>query len=194
MTEALTDSRDRIRETALRLFAERGVDSVSIAEICRDAGLANGTFYNFYRNKSELVAGFLQETYETLARLLREVEGRSNDAREEHRRDVEIIVNFTAENSEMIRVALRDHGARRMVEHDISELFVKQRAAGLRRGLERSTYRPGVNAELVARAEHGLMSDIISWWLDNRDRMAREDLIDELVAIRLRITNGKVED
>ena len=194
MDEADIDYRGMIRRAGLRLFAERGVQGVSVAQLCREADIANGTFYNFYRNKSELVAEFLTETYEGLARSLREAEGGGGSAEEEHRRDVTIIVDFTLANSDLIRVALRDEGARRIAERDIVALFIGQRTAGLRRGVKSGLYRGGIEPELIARAEHGLMTEIIGWWLENQGAISRGALIDELVAIRLRITNGQIQE
>ena len=194
MNDADIDYRGMIRRAGLRLFAERGVQGVSVAQLCREADIANGTFYNFYRNKSELVAEFLTETYEGLARSLREAEGGGGSAEEEHRRDVTIIVDFTLANSDLIRVALRDEGARRIAERDIVALFIGQRTAGLRRGTKSGLYRGGIEPELIARAEHGLMTEIIGWWLENQDAIPREALIDELTQIRLRITNGQVQE
>lgn len=189
-----TDYRGMIRRTGLRLFAERGVQGVSVAQLCREADIANGTFYNFYRNKSELVAEFLTETYEGLARNLRDAEGGGGSAEEEHRRDVTIIVDFTVANADLIQVALRDEGARRLAEKDIVELFIRQRTDGLRRGTASGLYRGGIDPMLVAQAEHGLMAQIIGWWLENPAAMSRAHLIEQLVAIRLRITNGRTED
>ena len=193
-TETGTDYRGMIRRAGLRLFAERGVQGVSIAQLCREADIANGTFYNFYRDKSELVAEFLTETYEGLARRLRDAEGGGGSAEAEHRRDVAIIVDFTLANSELIRVALRDDGARRLAEKDITRLFIGQRTAGLMRGMRSGVYRDDIDPAMVARAEHGLMTEIIGWWLENQDVMTREALIDSLVTIRVRITNGQVEE
>ncbi|MCQ8185871.1 TetR/AcrR family transcriptional regulator [Parvularcula maris] len=181
-----------IRDAGLKLFAEKGVEAVSVAQICRDAEVANGTFYNFYRNKSELVAEFLTEAYEGLAAKLRDADGEASNAEEQHRRDVTIIVDFTAENSDLIRIALRDEGAKRLTEQNVTEMFIHQRAAGLKRGMATGFYRAGIDPEMAARTETGLMNEILSWWLSDQSKIDRELLIDSLVAIRLRITNGEV--
>lgn len=191
-TVSSEDYRAWIKASGLRLFAERGVQAVSVAEICRAAEVANGTFYNFYRNKSELVAEFLTDAYEGLAAELRAVEEDPAGAEALHRRDVGIIVDFTARNRDLIRIALRDEGARRLTAGNVAELFVAQRTAGLRRGMRSGFYEPGVEPEMIARAENGLMTEILGWWLEDEARMGREELIEQLVAIRLRITNGVV--
>jgi AcrR family transcriptional regulator len=43
-------------DAALRVFARKGAGAASIQEITVEAGLANGTFYNYFRTREELLA------------------------------------------------------------------------------------------------------------------------------------------
>jgi TetR/AcrR family transcriptional regulator, transcriptional repressor for nem operon len=49
------ETRDRILDTASRLFQERGVDGVGVDEIMRESGLTHGGFYAHFTNKEDLV-------------------------------------------------------------------------------------------------------------------------------------------
>lgn len=63
-----TSTRDRLLDEAMRLFAERGYDATSAAEIERSAGLtpgAGGLFHHFRNKEAVLVAGIERQ----LARL-----------------------------------------------------------------------------------------------------------------------------
>jgi AcrR family transcriptional regulator len=42
-------------DAALRLFARQGVGATAIHEIAAEAGVANGTFYNYFRTREEVV-------------------------------------------------------------------------------------------------------------------------------------------
>ncbi|MGE5198309.1 MAG: TetR/AcrR family transcriptional regulator [Rhodospirillaceae bacterium] len=48
-------TRARILETALAVFAEKGPDAPRIDDFIRAAGIARGTFYNYYRSTDELL-------------------------------------------------------------------------------------------------------------------------------------------
>lgn len=48
-------NRQRIVDSAIRLFAERGVDGVGVAEVMGDAGFTHGGFYNHFTSKDDLV-------------------------------------------------------------------------------------------------------------------------------------------
>ncbi|KRE42547.1 TetR/AcrR family transcriptional regulator [Knoellia sp. Soil729] len=51
-----TDSRTRIRETALRLFAARGAAATSLREVAREAGVAPGLVVHHFGGKDGLCA------------------------------------------------------------------------------------------------------------------------------------------
>jgi TetR/AcrR family transcriptional regulator, transcriptional repressor for nem operon len=58
-------NRQRIVDSAIKLFGERGVDSVGVAEVMADAGFTHGGFYNHFNSKDDLV---LQACSASLAR------------------------------------------------------------------------------------------------------------------------------
>ena len=47
-------TRQLIADTAWRLFADRGFDSVSVAEIAREAGVSEATAFNYFRTKEDM--------------------------------------------------------------------------------------------------------------------------------------------
>ncbi len=50
-----SNKRDRILSAARALFAERRFDEVSVPEIVKSAGVAQGTFYRYFTSKNALV-------------------------------------------------------------------------------------------------------------------------------------------
>ncbi|MEU6799086.1 TetR/AcrR family transcriptional regulator [Nonomuraea wenchangensis] len=67
---------DRIRVAACRLMAERGIEATRIADIAREAGVANASIHYYFRSKDEaLLAAFRwagDQLHVTLQRLLDE--------------------------------------------------------------------------------------------------------------------------
>lgn len=47
-------SRERILDSASRLFSRRGYDAVSIDDLMREAGLTRGAFYNHFSDKTDV--------------------------------------------------------------------------------------------------------------------------------------------
>ena len=50
-----------IKESALRLFEEKGIRKTTVAELAQSVGIAKGTFYNFYATKGQLVAEIIED-------------------------------------------------------------------------------------------------------------------------------------
>ncbi len=59
------ETRERILETAARLFHEQGYAATGIATILREAGVNAGSLYHFFPNKEALLAAVLKR-YEAL--------------------------------------------------------------------------------------------------------------------------------
>lgn len=53
--EKTARTRASIVDNAMRLFAERGFDSVTVDEITQAAGVAKGTFYSYFSVKSDII-------------------------------------------------------------------------------------------------------------------------------------------
>src|SRR5262245_24790993 len=54
--EQAAENRERIVNTAARLFRERGFDGVGVADIMKGAGLTHGGFYGHFASKDDLAA------------------------------------------------------------------------------------------------------------------------------------------
>lgn len=46
---------EKLRRTGLRLLAEEGIRRVSIRELTKEAGIAQGGFYTFYKDKDDFI-------------------------------------------------------------------------------------------------------------------------------------------
>jgi AcrR family transcriptional regulator len=75
------DTLPRLRSAGLQLFSEQWYDAVSVAEICRRAGVSNGAFYRYFPGKERLFSVLLEDFLATLEQDLAEVGGSSLRAR-----------------------------------------------------------------------------------------------------------------
>jgi TetR/AcrR family transcriptional regulator, fatty acid metabolism regulator protein len=64
--ERMQDRYDTILDAAQRVFAEKGFEGASIADIARVAGISDGLVYRYFRNKRDLLYGVLQKFYERI--------------------------------------------------------------------------------------------------------------------------------
>ena len=59
-------------DAGLHLFLERGIEAVTIDEVAREAGMAKGNFYRYFRDKADLVEAVVEPVAEATRRALDE--------------------------------------------------------------------------------------------------------------------------
>src|SRR5689334_12085748 len=57
--------RDQILAAAINVFAEKGFQRATIRDVAKAAGIADGTIYNYFENKTALMLGILNRMNET---------------------------------------------------------------------------------------------------------------------------------
>jgi AcrR family transcriptional regulator len=66
------DARGRLAKAAMELYAERGFDATTVAEIAEHAGLTERTFFRHYADKREVLFAGASELQELLVRHVEE--------------------------------------------------------------------------------------------------------------------------
>ncbi|MBR1693714.1 MAG: TetR/AcrR family transcriptional regulator [Lachnospiraceae bacterium] len=56
------NSKEKIINTTVSIIRKKGADSVTVRNVCTEAGLSIGTFYHYFRDKDDLLMYFLRET------------------------------------------------------------------------------------------------------------------------------------
>lgn len=49
------ETRNKIYEVSIKLMEEKGYNDVKIEDICRDAGVSVGSFYNYFKSKNDIL-------------------------------------------------------------------------------------------------------------------------------------------
>ena len=96
------DTKTRLIASATSLFSRKWYGTVSVAEICREAGLSNGVFYRYFTDKLELFRSILDTTHEMIASSIGVIEDYDKKRRLE--RFVDILIRFSAEHPDLIAV------------------------------------------------------------------------------------------
>lgn len=67
-------------DAGLALFLERGIEAVTIDEVAREAGMAKGNFYRYFRDKADLVEAVVEPVASTTRAALDECRTQLNEA------------------------------------------------------------------------------------------------------------------
>jgi AcrR family transcriptional regulator len=76
----MSKARDRLLETAARLFYAEGIHTVGVDRVIAEAGVAKATFYHHFKSKDDLVVAYLVAEYERQRGVLGAVEGQGRAA------------------------------------------------------------------------------------------------------------------
>ena len=80
------DKRNRIMNAAIRAFAQNGYHQATIAAVAREAGVAVGTIYLYFKNKDDLLISTFEEKVQEFIQLFRLQLGREDNAEDKLRK------------------------------------------------------------------------------------------------------------
>src|SRR3954453_21268055 len=84
------DKRARIMDAAVKVFAERGFHTATVAEIARSAGVADGTIYLYFKGKDDLLLRLFDEKMTALLAEAREELEREKSAPDKLQRFIQL--------------------------------------------------------------------------------------------------------
>src|SRR5690349_5352267 len=64
------DKRERILDAAERIFAQHGFSAAKVSEIAKEAGVADGTIYLYFKNKDDLLISLFESRMERVNGML----------------------------------------------------------------------------------------------------------------------------
>ena len=106
MAKAFTEEekikiKESIMETALDLFHEKGTKSLSISELTKRVGIAQGSFYNFWKDKESLVIDLM--AYRSIQKLENIEKEFSNSLTNPKKYLSEVIFKYSIDMTEKIK-------------------------------------------------------------------------------------------
>ncbi len=131
--QLVTAKRTHILNAAAHVFAEKGFHAATIKDIARTAGVADGTIYNYFENKSELLLSLFDQTTEAASSNVDPAELRALDLRSFLKLYVQQPLQaFAANDFELFKVMMSEA----MVNRELGERFSTQLLAPMIQGAE----------------------------------------------------------
>lgn len=122
-------NRTAILDAACAVFAEQGFDGASIRDVIRRTGLASGTFYNYFPDKTSVFQAVLEERTVELRRRLRAVRQVETTLDAMVLEGFRVYFHFIVEDRPLFELLRRNAGTvsamldTPALQHGISELF-----------------------------------------------------------------------
>src|SRR5690554_6802530 len=67
----MASKREKILETSMALFQEQGYEKTSVSQIVKQAGMAQGTFYLYFKSKNALVSAIANKIFDEQLEIIR---------------------------------------------------------------------------------------------------------------------------
>ncbi len=97
-----SDTRQALIDSAVTLFSTKWYGTVSVAEICRNAGLSNGAFYRHFKSKEEIFCAILDHVVRQIELALKPLASMEPSQRLQN--FVVIIYTFSQVHTPLVRV------------------------------------------------------------------------------------------
>ena len=145
--------KDRILETALKMFRIYGVKGVTMFDIARDCGISKKTVYEHFDDKQALIDEGLQQLLNNHGDYLKENTQNSTHAIEELKNSTKYIANMAKTlNPVMLHDLQKYHpDIWTSVEKFKSEGVLYSIKENLKRGMAEGLYHPNLNIDIIAR-------------------------------------------
>jgi TetR/AcrR family fatty acid metabolism transcriptional regulator len=166
--KATNDKRERILKAAIKVFAKNGFYATRVSEIAKEAGVADGTIYLYFKNKDDVLITIFEDGIQRLLSILREVAESDEPFDRRITRVIELQLGLLEEQrdlAEVITVNLRQSST--LLKQYAAPLFMQyiEVIAGLiRAGQEEGAFRKELNPRVVARSLFGALDAILLTW------------------------------
>jgi len=181
------DKYHRILEAAVKVFAEQGFFQSTISQIAKEAGVADGTIYLYFKNKDDILTQFF--SYKTKL-----VFDRFKEAVEEGPNAIEKLRNlirkhleeFQRDRNMAVVYQTETHQTTRMAEYQIKEMSKKYLdivSEIVEQGQQEGSIRRNLYLGLVKRLILGSVDEVINTWLHSKKKYDLVSMADPLVEL-----------
>ena len=181
------DKYHRILEAAIKTFAENGFFQSTIAQIAKEAGVADGTIYLYFKNKDDILVQFFNyKTKQVFGRFREEVDkadGAIDKLKNLIRRHLQ---EFQADRNMAILYQSETHQRTRMVEDQIremSDMYLDIVTEIVEQGQAQGSIRKDLYLSLVKRFILGAVYEVINTWLHSGGEYDLVSMTDPLVSL-----------
>ena len=184
------DKPHAIVEAAVRVFARNGYYNSRVSDIAREAGIASGTIYLYFKTKDEiLVTLFREKMADWVAHVRREVAGEP-DAVAKIRRLVVLhfeVLEGNPDLAEVVQVELRQGQKffRGASAHEVSAYF-DLIASVLEEGVATGQIRHDLPVNVATKVLFGAMDQVATSWVLGKRKYRLTEAADSVSSIFLR--------
>ena len=179
-----------ILEAAVKVFARQGFHQSTVAQIAKEAGVADGTIYLYFKNKDDILVQFFnfraKQVFESFREEVDRAETSSDKLRNLVRRH---LAEFQRDRDGAVVYQVETHQSSRLAEAQIKEMSKMYRdliSEIIEQGQQEGTIRKDLYVGLVKRFIIGAVDEVINTWLHAGGEYDLVSMADPLVELLLK--------
>lgn len=164
----------RILHAAVKIFAEKGFYKAKISEIAREAGVADGTIYLYFKNKDDILIQLFEEEMDRMIESMRREISPLRDPLEKLKVFVRRHLGVVEANprlAEVIQVELRQ--SNKFVKNYTNRKFqeyLNVLEGIIREGQQQGLMRADVEPAIAKRVIFGALDEMSTFWVLSKKR------------------------
>ena len=189
--------RQQILQAAIEIFGRNNFDDTSISEIARRAGVAEGTIYQYFKNKQDLFFSIPREKTKTFSAQLDLYLKGVTDAREKLKKFAWYYLHFFRTNPDYARSLMLEMRVSKAFARSGSykgvKRFMSQALAILKEGQEQGVIRQDLDLYLLRHLLLGALEHVVTRWLlrgEKEDIMLCHEQLSDLILNGVAIHGG----
>src|SRR5210317_108532 len=184
------DKYRRILEAAITVFAEQGYFQSTIAQIAKEAGVADGTIYLYFKNKDDILVQFFSyRTKQVFERFRAEVKIADNSLDKLRNLIRRHLTEFQRDRDMAVVYQVETHQNSRLAESQIREMSIMYQdlvSEIVELGQQEGSIRKDLYVGLVKRFILGAVDEVINTWLHSEHDYDLVSMADPLVELFVR--------
>ena len=182
-------ARERIVQSAIKLFCEKGYDGTPVREIVEAAGVTKPVLYYYFKNKDALLTWILEDSLSSFITRLEEAANFSDNLYECLGKIAELYLDYARQSPNLVRFinAIAFSGVYDE-QYDFCELEEKTFATiggPIKRAQERGEVRPDVEVRAMAAHFTGMMRMVVDGMVYMTETMIGKPLEENVLKIFL---------
>ena len=177
----------QILEAAVKVFARQGFHQSTVAQIAKEAGVADGTIYLYFKNKDDILAQFFSYRTKQVFESFREEVDRAEASLDKLRNLVRRhLAEFQRDRDGAVVYQVETHQNSRLAEAQIREMSQMYRdliSEIVEQGQQEGTIRKDLYVGLVKRFVIGAVDEVINTWLHSNGEYDLVSMADPLVEL-----------
>jgi TetR/AcrR family fatty acid metabolism transcriptional regulator len=189
------DKREAILRAAISVFAHNGYFNSKVADIAREAGVADGTVYLYFKSKEEILHSIFDRSVDEAVADARKQLAALSDPQEKLRQIARMHLERLGADRDLavvFQVELR--GSTKFMEEFSAAGFAEYLAlirSTFEEGQRAGIFRADLNAKVVAKILFGALDEMATNWILSQRRYKLAPMADQVLDIFLTGVNAK---